>query len=90
MADSIESVRMPSSLLKKLRILAKDNHFLDVSEEMRSVIKTQIRRYKLTLGETKPIKDEITPKDYKTQNKVKQEMIKKLKQMINQLESQNE
>ena len=58
MVASIVSVRMPSSLVQKLRELAKKNHFLDVSEEVRSIIKVQVRKYKLRLGEIKPLEEE--------------------------------
>lgn len=88
MVTSIVSVRMPSSLVQTLRELAKDNHFLDVSEEVRSIIKTQIRTYKIRLGEIKPIQEKPSEKklDFKTENMVKEEMIKRLKQMIEELE----
>ena len=46
MVTSIVSVRMPSSLVQKLRELVKQNHFLDVSEEVRSIIKIQIRKHR--------------------------------------------
>ncbi|MBW2991479.1 hypothetical protein KY348_07305 [Candidatus Woesearchaeota archaeon] len=91
MVTSIVSVRMPSSLVQKLRELAKKNHFLDVSEEVRSIIKVQTRKYKLRLGEIKPIEEEKPAKkpilaDYKTQNLVKEELVRRLKKMIEEIE----
>jgi len=35
------SVRMPSSLLVELRSLTVKNHFMDVSEEIRSIIREE-------------------------------------------------
>ena len=91
MVTPIVSVRMPSSLVQKLKELAKQNHFLDVSEEVRSIIKVQIRKYKLRLGEIKPVEEEKAPKpakvDYKTENMVKEELVRRLKEMIQELEN---
>jgi len=81
---------MPSSLVQKLRELAKRNHFLDVSEEVRSIIKVQIRKQKLRLGEIKPIEEEkpVRKADYKTENLVKEELVRRLKNMIQELENE--
>lgn len=43
MADQIVSVRMPSSLVDELKDLAEKNHFLDVSEEIRSLLRENWR-----------------------------------------------
>jgi len=89
MVTSIVSVRMPSSLVQKLRELAKDNHFLDVSEEVRSLIKVQVRKYKIRLGEIKPLEEEKPAEkkvDFKTDNMIKEEMVRRLKRMIEELE----
>jgi hypothetical protein len=89
MVTSIVSVRMPSSLVQRLKELAKENHFLDVSEEVRSIIKVQIREYKVKLGEVKLAAKEIAAEkktDFKTENMVKEELVKRLKQIIEELE----
>ncbi len=90
MVDSIVSVRMPSSLVQKLKELTEENHFLDVSEEVRSIIKARIRFYK----EEEPVGTEekekeraATRQDYKTDNIVREELVKKLKKMIKELEN---
>jgi hypothetical protein len=91
MVTSIVSVRMPSSLVQKLRELAKDNHFLDISEEVRSIIKIQVRRYKLTAGEI--IAEETAPAektDFKTGNMIKEELVKRLKRMIEEIEHEQQ
>lgn len=87
MVTSIVSVRMPSSLVQKLKELAKQNHFLDVSEEVRSIIKVEIRKYKLRLGEVRPIEEkELAKPDYKTSNQIKEELVKRLKKIIEEIE----
>jgi hypothetical protein len=85
MVDSIVSVRMPSSLVQKLKLLSKENHFMDVSEELRSIIRIKAQEYKEkgNLAAQEPQK--ATP-DFKTDNMVREELIKKLKEMIKELE----
>jgi Arc/MetJ-type ribon-helix-helix transcriptional regulator len=87
MVDSIVSVRMPSSLVQRLKQLSKDNHFLDVSEELRSIIKAKMRAYQQPQGEQAAEEPQAKKKDdFKTENVVKEELVKRLKQMIKELE----
>lgn len=85
MADTIVSVRMPSSLVQRLKLLSKENHFLDLSEEIRSIVKIKTREYKQKTGLEQ--QDNISPTDFKTENIVKEELVRKLKKMIKELEN---
>jgi Arc/MetJ-type ribon-helix-helix transcriptional regulator len=46
MADKIVSVRMPLSLVEELKVLAEENHYLDVSEEIRSLLRQEYLAHK--------------------------------------------
>jgi Arc/MetJ-type ribon-helix-helix transcriptional regulator len=85
MVDSIVSVRMPSSLVQKLKELSKENHFLDVSEELRSIIKVKIHAHTEMIG-AKIVEEKAKPADFKSENIVKEELLKRLKKMIKELE----
>jgi hypothetical protein len=85
MVDSIVSVRMPSSLVQKLKLLSKENHFMDVSEELRSIIRIKAQEYK-EKGNLSTQEPQKTTPDFKTNNMVREELIKKLKEMIKELE----
>jgi hypothetical protein len=77
---------MPSSLVQKLKLLSKENHFMDVSEELRSIIRLKAKEYQ-EVSAKKPIRKEPESlRDFKTENVVKEELIKKLKVMIRELE----
>ncbi len=39
MAEKVVSVKMPSSLVNELRKLQEKNHYLDLSEQLRSVVR---------------------------------------------------
>jgi len=91
MVTSIVSVRMPSSLVQRLRELAKENHFLDVSEEVRSIIKAQISSYRLRIDQMPASEEQVEPAQKpgsKTQDKVKEELVRRLKKMIKELENE--
>lgn len=87
MVDSIVSVRMPSSLVQRLKELSSENHFLDVSEEVRSIIKARIRFYEEGAEKTEEKEAPAARQDYKTDNVVREELVKKLKKMIKELEN---
>jgi hypothetical protein len=84
MVDSIVSVRMPSSLVQRLKELSKENHFLDLSEELRSLIKIKMQSYQVKAGKAEEEKPKAT--DFKGENMVKEELVKRLKNMIKELE----
>lgn len=53
MKDAMISVRIPSSLVQELKELAEENHFLDLSEQIREIIRikcsTQLEQSKSQL-----------------------------------------
>jgi len=61
LADTIVSVRVPSSIIKELRILAEKNHYMDISEEVRSIARDNwLKSQNPVLHELKILKNEIT------------------------------
>jgi Arc/MetJ-type ribon-helix-helix transcriptional regulator len=89
MVDSIVSVRMPSSLVQELRSLSKEKHFLDVSEEIRSIIRIKTHEYNLKIGDKKAEQTERKTTKLKQDSAVKEELVKRLKEMIKELENGN-
>ncbi len=60
MTEVLVSVRIPSRLVKELKTVAKENHFLDLSEAMRSIIRKRWHRDENPmLYEIEQIKDEL-------------------------------
>ena len=89
MNDILVSVRMPESLLSKLRELAEKDHFMDVSEEIRSITRKNWFRFthpelmvierlrKDILNEVKKKSEkEITKRVIKELNEIKKEIKK--------------
>lgn len=55
------SIRIPTSLIEELKITAKKDHFLDVSESVRSIIRTNWIKSKDPLAfQLKKLKEEIS------------------------------
>jgi Arc/MetJ-type ribon-helix-helix transcriptional regulator len=81
MREVIVSIRMPRSMADELRILAKKNHFLDISEEIRTVIREKIKENEEQTVEVKrmisDIKDELSS-EKEQKRKVLVESLKKI------------
>ncbi len=87
MTDSVVSLRMPKSLVNELKDLAKKNHYMDVSEEIRSVVREKWLQYTNPLlhemiKTRKDIKHEIEKKVIKKEQKEVLEELKKIKEYL--------
>jgi len=81
MNDIMVSIRLPESLLLELKTLAEKNHYMDISEEIRSIVRTKWMHFKQPeLMELRKLKEEI-----KTELKKKREKLVRL-ELINELE----
>ena len=83
MAERIISVKMPASLIASLRALQHEHHYLDLSEQLRSII----RQHCLELtnpytAEIQRLRTDITAQDAQKNAKeaVLQELIRLLKE----------
>ena len=81
------SVRMPKSLLKKLEELVKKHHFLDLSEEVRSIIRKKwLEASKPELFEIRKIGEDIGKElRKKSEEKIQEEIAKELQKIREQL-----
>ena len=87
MADSIVSLRIPSSLIKELKDLAKKNHYMDVSEEVRSILRekwlmfTNPMLHEL-IKVRKDIQHELEKKSMKKEQKEVLEELRRIKEYL--------
>jgi Arc/MetJ-type ribon-helix-helix transcriptional regulator len=85
--ETIVSVRMPRTLVQELRILAAKNHYMDLSEELRSVIREKCLQYiEPYQHELKKIREEIE-KEFLTKKTIdnKKQLIQDLKRIVEEL-----
>ena len=82
--DKIVSVRMPVSLVSELRDIAQDNHYLDVSEAIRSMLR---RKW---LEQREPGKAKLMEIKQSLSGITDPEQLRALKKTIRLLEDLNE
>ena len=78
MKDTIVSVRMPSTLVKELRGLAEKNHYMDLSEELRSVIRDKVMAHQSRIDSKSTTEAEKILTQQKTLVQGLQSIIKQL------------
>jgi|WetSurMetagenome_2_1015567.scaffolds.fasta_scaffold1539227_2 metal-responsive CopG/Arc/MetJ family transcriptional regulator len=83
--DIMISVRMPSTLLVELKTLSKQHHYLDVSEAIRSIIRSKCMDFlDPYASEMSKFRKELK-KDLLNKTKSKQDLIKDLKRITEEL-----
>ena len=85
--DVMVSIRMPKSLASELKLLAKTQHFLDLSEEVRSIIRQKwFAHVSPELFELKKLRENIEDEiKRKSTKKVQEEVAKELEKIRYQL-----
>lgn len=83
MNDVIVSARMPKSLVKELKSLIKEQHFLDLSEQVRSIVRKKwIKHTNPELFELKKLSEDIQSElRKKTKARVQEQINKELEKI---------
>ena len=81
--DVMVSIRMPKALAEELKALAKTQHFLDLSEEVRSIVRRKwISHASPELFELKKLRENIEDEiKQKSAKRVQQEVAKELEKI---------
>ena len=89
-SDIMVSVRMPKSLASELRLLYKTQHFLDLSEEIRSIVRQKwLSHISPELFELKKLRENIEDEiKRKSTKKVNEEVAKELEKIRFQLKKE--
>lgn len=86
MPDQIVSVRMPRTLHEELRSLAEENHYLDVSEEIRSLLRNKWLSHKDPYSmKLMAIREKAAKARVPDKLKLLEQDLKKLLEEINEL-----
>ena len=90
MNDVMVSVRMPKSLVSELKALAKEQHFLDLSEQIRSIARKKWIQYSNPkLFELKKLSENIGDEiKRKSTEKVREEVNRELERIRQQLKKE--
>ena len=81
--NSLVSIRMPSQLFLELQKLSEQNHFLDVSEQVRSIVREKWQESKdPQTYQKKKLRSEIaTALKSKTEEKAQKQLIQELERI---------
>lgn len=90
MNDVMVSIRMPKSLASELKALCKERHFLDLSEEVRSIARQKwLSHTSPQLFELKKLREGIEQQiRRKSERKVQEEVAKELDKIKSQLKKE--
>ncbi len=87
MSDHVVSVRMPSSLVSELKNLAEKNHYMDVSEEIRSILREKWMEHKDPYSsQLVAIKESVSQTKFPDRIKTLKRDLKKLLEEIDEIQ----
>jgi Arc/MetJ-type ribon-helix-helix transcriptional regulator len=83
MAERIVSVKMPGSLVQELRKLTAEHHYIDLSEQVRSIVRQKCLQYSSPYDDIKKLREDIEQqiKSANTQLK-KQQILQELAKLL--------
>ncbi len=86
MTSSVVSVRMPASLVRELKNFSEKNHFMDVSDEIRYIIKQKmIEKIDPFSFQLQRLKDEIRGEVSKKSQMDRVRFVEELNKMLEEL-----
>jgi hypothetical protein len=89
MKNDLVSVRMPKGMVDELKSNASANHFMDLSEELRFIIKQNFLKYNDPYEyEIKKFKDEIKKEISEKNEETRVKFIIELKNMLEEMKSE--
>lgn len=91
MNDTVVSIRIPHSLLLELKFLSEKKHFLDISEEVRSIVRKKwLTAASPDLMVLKEIKADIREQiEKKSQKAITAKVLKELENIKKQLKKED-
>jgi metal-responsive CopG/Arc/MetJ family transcriptional regulator len=91
MSDVVVSIRMPSSLVGELKKLAVKNHYKDLSEEVRSIVRTKCLKYMNPYAtEVEKLRTDLSMQmATKQELEQKQKLIQDLQRIVGESKNEN-
>jgi metal-responsive CopG/Arc/MetJ family transcriptional regulator len=72
--ERVISIKMPGTLVQELRRLTSEHHYLDLSEQVRSIVRQKCLQYSAPNSDLKSIRDAVE-RQIKSANQQKKEQI---------------
>ncbi len=74
MSERVITIKMPSSLLKEIKSLTVEQHYLDISEQIRSVVRQKCFKYMAPYEDLQDVKKDLE-QQLNTSSKLRKEQI---------------
>jgi Arc/MetJ-type ribon-helix-helix transcriptional regulator len=84
MAERVVSVKMPTTLVQQLRSLTHEHHYLDLSEQVRSIVRQKCLQYSSPYSDVQQLREAIEEQIKNSSSQLKKEQI--LKELARLLE----
>jgi Arc/MetJ-type ribon-helix-helix transcriptional regulator len=75
MAERVVSVKMPGSLVRELKSLTAEHHYIDLSEQVRSIVRTKCLQYSTPFDDIKQLREDIEKQIKSANSQLKKEQI---------------
>jgi metal-responsive CopG/Arc/MetJ family transcriptional regulator len=81
-AERVITIKMPRTLVKELRSLTAEHHYLDLSEQVRSVVRQKCFRYATPFEDIKRVKTELEQQINDVNKQRKEEILTQLQRLL--------
>jgi Arc/MetJ-type ribon-helix-helix transcriptional regulator len=75
MAERVVSVKLPGTLAKEVRRLTQEHHFLDVSEQVRSIVRQRCLKYMVPYDDIQGLKTALEAQVRTEQDRLQRERL---------------
>lgn len=82
MAERVVTVKMPASLVKELRSLTKEHHYIDLSEQIRSVVRQKCLKYSSPYDDLGRMRDQLEQQIKDVSKQRKEQILAQLQQLL--------
>ncbi len=80
MTERVVSVKMPSSLVSELRSFTREHHYIDLSEQVRSVVRQKALKY--AQQESSTVLEEVGRRIKEGDQQRKEELLRELQRLL--------
>ena len=82
MSERVISVKMPASLVKELRGLTAEHHYIDLSEQVRSVVRQKCLKYTAPYADISQLRTDLEQQIKSTNSQRKEQLLQDLARLL--------
>ncbi len=82
MSERVITIKMPKSLLVELKVLTNEHHYIDLSEQIRSVVRQKCLKYIAPYQELRQVKQDIEQQITNSNKQKKEQILSQLQRLL--------